>query len=81
MLAACGAYHTVLLAASGRLFAFGWNKNGRVGCGKTQSMVISSPTEVKLPADTAGKPVAIQAGQDFTMVLTGKDTKPSVSPH
>jgi len=46
--ASAGAYHTLALSDKGELFAFGWNKNGRCGVGRTAhpSLLLLTPQRV-----------------------------------
>jgi len=60
----CGAYHTLVLCESGKVFAMGWNKNGRCGVGrKHPSLILLSPVQVAF-FDAAHSPVRqLHAGQ------------------
>ena len=66
----CGAYHTTVLTQSRNVYAFGWNKQGRVGVGKQSSLLILSPTLLaSLSPSILSSPVAgVAAGQQHTVV-------------
>lgn len=70
---ACGAYHTLVLGQSGKLYASGWNKNGRCGVGKAyKTLILTEPVEV--PFFTAllaqgGRIKQVQAGQGSSLVV------------
>ena len=68
----CGAYHTVVLTAGQQVFAFGWNKQGRVGVGKQPSLTVTSPLPLPALAPSAlqSPVVGIAAGQQHTLAWT-----------
>jgi alpha-tubulin suppressor-like RCC1 family protein len=67
----CGAYHTLTITAHHKLFAFGWNKNGRLGIGtEEKSLTIMIPREVKF--DSGVKIVSVGAGQNISLALDDK---------
>lgn len=67
---ATGAYHTLSMTDAGRVLAFGWNKNGRIGCGFHADIppVVLHPIAAKFPADV--KITFVAAGQDFSLAIT-----------
>jgi len=72
---ACGAYHTVVLTASGKLLAFGWNKHGRIGCKTPPPDTVGDSIVVPVAVNMApldGKVVCISAGENNTIALTDK---------
>lgn len=60
---ACGSEHSVLLSASGSLYAFGWNEHGQLGLGDTEFR--SAPTILAL-RDIA----SISSGGGFSIAVT-----------
>ena len=65
----CGAYHTLVLTASGSVYGFGWNKGGRVGA--SDEIIVDTP--VRLETLDGKGVVAMDAGQNFSLALTGKE--------
>ena len=66
----CGAYHTAVLTQSRNVYAFGWNKQGRVGVGRQSSLLILAPTLLaSLSPSVLSSPIAgLCAGQQHTVV-------------
>ena len=62
----CGNFHTVLLTADGRVFAFGSNCHGQLGCGDARSR--HQPVQVILPADI--KVAQVAAGANHSVLRT-----------
>lgn len=62
----CGNFHTVLLSADGRVFAFGSNCHGQLGCGDSRSR--QQPVQVVLPAEIRVAQVA--AGANHCVLRT-----------
>ena len=70
---ACGANHTVALTAVKAVWGWGWNKQGRVGVGKTtSSLLILTPTLIPtLSPTTLSSPITgITAGHSHTLAWT-----------
>jgi len=66
----CGAYHTLTLTAHHKVYAFGWNKNGRLGIGtEEKSLTIMTPREIKFENI---KVVSIGAGQNISLAVDDK---------
>jgi alpha-tubulin suppressor-like RCC1 family protein len=68
---AAGAEHSLVLSASGRLYAFGSNDAGQLGvaAGSGTETANPAPAQASLPAASA-QPVAIAAGMQHSLVLT-----------
>ncbi len=68
---AAGAEHSLVLSASGRLYAFGSNDAGQLGvpAGSGSEAANPAPAQVSLPPASA-QPVAIAAGMQHSLVLT-----------
>jgi Regulator of chromosome condensation (RCC1) repeat/Putative Ig domain len=68
---AAGAEHSLVLSASGRLYAFGANDAGQLGVatGSGTEAADPAPTQVVLPASSA-QPVAVAAGMQHSLVLS-----------
>ena len=70
MQVAAGQFHSLVLTASGQLFAFGLNSHGELGNPANNNVqTANSPTLVTLPGAT-GPPIQIAAGAGFSLVLT-----------
>ena len=68
---AAGSSHSLALAASGRIFAWGDNTSGRLGNGTTTASNV--PVEVDATGFLAGKSViAIAAGSSHSLALTSE---------
>ncbi len=67
----CGAYHTLVLTASNKVLAFGWNKGGRIGLGDAQKHVLTvpEPAEVSVISNPSIKIVALSAGANCSIAL------------
>ena len=65
----CGAYSTVVLTKDRNVYAFGWNKQGRVGVGRQSSLLVLSPTLLaSLSPSVLSSPIAgVSAGQQHTV--------------
>lgn len=66
---AAGSYHTVVLTKSGKVYSFGWNKNGRLGISANVATVPATPS--RSPARTPGpsvpaSPASPGAGSKFS---------------
>lgn len=69
---ACGSYHTLVLSKDGDVFAFGWNKGGRLGVG-LQTTLVSLEEPLKLPRFSGSdRVVKLAAGTMSSAALTGK---------
>ena len=68
----CGANHTVVLTAGKAVYGWGWNKQGRVGVGRTSSLLILTPTPIPtLSPTTLSSPITgITAGHSHTLAWT-----------
>lgn len=64
--AACGARHTLLLGASGKVYTCGKNNSGQLGVGDAKMDHMNMPRVI--PYDF-GKAIQVQAGKEFSMVL------------
>jgi len=66
----CGSYHTLVLTESSKLFAFGWNKQGRIGVGES-SDIVSTPIEVSFPSDVKIKAVGTGNSSSWAIDVNG----------
>ena len=68
----CGAYHTLVLTASNKVYGFGWNKGGRIGLGSDKPLTVSEPAEVKVISEKQIVVVSISAGANCSIALDEK---------
>jgi len=68
----CGAYHTLVLTSLNHVFGFGWNKAGRVGVGKQESLTIETPQLVPSLSASTVCVVSIAAGANSSLALDDK---------
>lgn len=68
---ACGGYHTIAVDDDGNVFAFGWNKGGRLGIGSVKKLMNSDEPQC-LPnfCDDNDKVVRVFAGTMASAALT-----------
>jgi alpha-tubulin suppressor-like RCC1 family protein len=66
---AAGREFSLVLTASGQLYAFGGDTQGELGNGTTDYEGVSTPEPITLPGAT-GPPVRIAAGEYHSLVLT-----------
>ena len=67
---AAGADHTLVLTASGQLYAFGWNFFGELGGATNIGNLAPNPTPALINLPASGGVVQIAAGLGHTLVLT-----------
>jgi hypothetical protein len=67
---AAGAAHTLVLTASGQLYAFGWNFFGELGGATNIGNLAPNPTPALINLPASGPVVQIAAGLGHTLVLT-----------
>lgn len=68
----CGAYHSLVLSKTNKLYAFGWNKNGRCGVGrKHPSLLILEPVRIPdfPPTDSDSPILSIEAGAGYSFAF------------
>ncbi|RKP13010.1 regulator of chromosome condensation 1/beta-lactamase-inhibitor protein II [Piptocephalis cylindrospora] len=68
---ACGSFHSVVLAETGDIYTFGWNKHGQLGLGDTQDpeVDLGGPQLVNFPAGGEVNVQSIACGTHHTVVL------------
>lgn len=66
---AAGREFSLVLTASGQLYAFGGDSNGELGNGSDNYEGVSTPEAITLPGAT-GLPVQVAAGEYHSLVLT-----------
>ena len=67
----CGAYHSLGLTSSGRLFGWGRNRFGQVGCGKEQGENILKPYLLTYFDERSVKPIYSSNRHSFALTSDG----------
>lgn len=64
----CGAAHTMVIIAPGRVYAFGLNATGQLGDGKNDAAPCPTPQPIRLPASVVVTSIA--CGEEFSACVT-----------